>query len=314
MSSTESRAQPQEESLTWLSSYTKDPVFNREHERMRAQHVFVRATMQDRLICAPIKTTPTSPDLQILDSACNDGTWMLDVIANRTAQLRIPVDAKLNFLGTDLDKKHFSSLDLDSALPSNVSLAFQVQDITQPWPENICDRFDLVHQRFALQYLGDSDEGAQKAVARMVALAKPGTGSIQLIEASLVAWAEGSSVSLLALQQAKQMTMEFCANLSINLYSHKCLGRWLKEASAVDIEVKEFKARVGGKTELARKGLKNLLDFLGTQKVVTAEWEQFGHSGEEYDNVIRELEDYFETRQEEVVWTFVGAWGRRPDS
>jgi hypothetical protein len=66
--------------------------------------------MQDRLIYAPITSTAPSTDLHILDSACNDGTWMLDVIAHRTAQLPIPVDAKLNFLRTDLDKKHFSSL------------------------------------------------------------------------------------------------------------------------------------------------------------------------------------------------------------
>lgn len=270
--------------------------------------------MQDRLIYAPITSTVPSTDLHILDSACNDGTWMLDVIAHRTAQLRLPVNTKLNFLGTDLDKKHFSGLTLESALPSDVSISFQVQDIRQTWPENLRDRFDLVHQRFALQYLGDSDESAPKAVARMVALVKPGTGWIQAIEANVVGWAETSGVKFPALQRARQKTLDFCAKLEINPYSHRSLGRWLEEAGTVDVEVRDSEWAVGGETELRRKGLKNLLDFLGTQKVVTAEWEHFGHSGEEYDHVIQELERYFGAGQEDVVWPFAVAWGRRPGS
>jgi hypothetical protein len=172
----------------------------------------------------------------------------------------------------------------------------------------------LVHQRFALQYLGDSDESAQKAVAHTVALTKPGTGWIQLIEANVVGWAESSSVKLPALQRARQMTSGFCAKLGINPYSHRNLGRWLNEVGAVDVDVRGSEWTVGGETELGRKGLTNLLDFLGTQKVVTADWEHCGHSGEEYDHVIRELEHHFGAGQEEVVWPFAVAWGRRPGS
>jgi hypothetical protein len=137
MSTTRVRQQGEEQLLTWLSSYSKDAVFNREHDRMHVQHAIVRATMQDRLIHAPVNATAPSPELHILDSACNDGTWMLDVIMDRTMQLQVQPDIKLNFLGTDLDQKHFSNLDLSSALPSNVSIAFQVQDISQPWPDNL---------------------------------------------------------------------------------------------------------------------------------------------------------------------------------
>lgn len=268
--------------------------------------------MQDRLIYAPIINSPArSGELDILDSACNDGTWMLDVIAHRTAQLRVQEDTKMNFVGTDLDKKHFSGLDLQSTLPPNVSMTFHVQDIRQPWPENLRDRFDLVHQQFALQYLGDSDESAQQAVSRMVALAKPGTGWIQLVEANVVGWAEGGRVSAPALQRARHMTLDFCAKLSINSYSHRSLGRWLKESGAVDVEVRDFEWPVGGETELGRKGLRNVLEFLGTQRVVTAEWRDFGYSGEEYDRVIRELEEYFRAGQVETAWAFAAAWSRR---
>jgi len=105
---------------------------------------------------------------------------MLDIIMDRTTQLQVQPDIKLNFLGTDLDQKHFSDLDVSSALPSNVSIAFQVQDISQPWPDDLSSKFDLVHQRFALQYLGDSDESARQAVARQVNLVQPGTGWVHL--------------------------------------------------------------------------------------------------------------------------------------
>jgi hypothetical protein len=97
-----------------------------------------------------------------------------------------------------------------------------------------------VHQRFALQYLGDSDESARQAVARLVNLVKPGIGWIQLGEAHLVGWAEGGNVDLPALRRGKQMTEDFCAKLNINTNSLQSLGRWLKEAAAVDVEVKEF--------------------------------------------------------------------------
>jgi hypothetical protein len=69
---------------------------------------------------------------------------------------------------------------------------------------------------------------------------------------------------------------------------------------------------MGGKTELGRKGLKNLLEFLAKQKVVTSEWEQFEHSEKEYDTVIQELVEYFENTVMETFWPFVVAWGRRP--
>jgi hypothetical protein len=124
MSTTRVRQQGEEQLLTWLSSYSKDVVFNREHDRMRAQHAIVRATMQDRFIHAPVNATAPSPELRILDSACNDETWMLDVIMDRITQLQVQPDIKLHFLNTDLDQKHFSDLDLSSALPSNVSITF----------------------------------------------------------------------------------------------------------------------------------------------------------------------------------------------
>ena len=87
----------------------------------------------------------------------------------------------------------------------------------------------------------------------------------------------------------------------------------MKEAGAVDVEVQDFECPVGGETELGSKGLRNVLEFLGTQKVVTADWEDFGHGGEEYDHVIRELEEYFGAGQVETAWDFAVAWGRRPE-
>lgn len=240
MSLTDSLPLAQEESLTWLSAYTKEPVFNREHGRMHRQHALVRDAMRDQLICAPVGSPAPLSELHILDSACNDGTGVLDVIANRKAELRVPGTTKLSFLGTDLDQKHFSGLEVNPTLLSNINTTFQVQDTRQPWPADLQGRFDLVHQRFALQYLGDSDESAQKAVARMVALAKPGAGWIQLVEANVVGWAQGSRVRLPALQRARQMTLDFCAQLSINPYSHQSLERWLTEAGVVDVELRHF--------------------------------------------------------------------------
>lgn len=312
MSTTRVRQQGEEQPLTWLSSYSKDAVFNRERDRMHIQHAIVRATMQDRLVHAPVIATAPSSELHILDSACNDGTWMLDVIMDRTTQLQVQPDIKLNFLGTDLYQKQFSDLDLSTALPSNISIAFQVQDISHPWPDDLSSKFDLVHQRFALQYLGDSDESARQAVARQVNLLKPGTGWIQLGEANIVGWAEGGNVDLPALRRAKRMTEDYCAKLNINTHPHQSLGRWLKEAAVVDVGVKEFALPMGGKTELGLKGLKNLLEFLATQKVVTSEWERFGHSGKEYDAVIQELAEYFGSTVTETFMPFVVAWGRRP--
>lgn len=312
MSTAGVRQEGEEQPLTWLSSYSKDAVFNRERDRMHAQHAIIRATMQDRLVHAPVMGTAPSSELHILDSACNDGIWMLDVNMDRTTQLQVQPDIKLNFLGTDLDQKHFPDLDLSTALPSNVSIAFQVQDISHQWPDDLSSKFDLVHQRFALQYLGDSDKNARQAVAQLVNLLKPGTGWIQLGEANLVGWAEGGNVDLPALQRAKRMTEDYCAKLNINTHPHQSLGRLLKEAAAVDVEAKEFVVPMGGKMELGRKGLKNLLEFLATQKVVTSEWEGFGHSGKEYDAVIQELAEYFGSTVTETFWPFVVAWGRRP--
>jgi hypothetical protein len=64
---------------------------------------------------------------------------------------------------------------------------------------------------------------------------------------------------------------------------------------------------MGEKTELGRKGLKNLLEFLATQKVVTSECERFEHSGKEYDAVMQELMEYFRNTATETFWPFVVA-------
>jgi len=103
------------------------------------------------------------------------------------------------------------------------------------------------------------------------------------------------------------MTGDFCAKLNINTHSFQNLGRWLKEATAVDVEVKEFVVPMGGKTELGRKGLKNLLEFLAKQKVFTSECERFEYSGKEYDAVMLKLVEYFGNTATETFWPFVVA-------
>ena len=77
------------------------------------------------------------------------------------------------YIGTDITSIYF---------PQNLapSITLSTQSMTKPWPIELQNSFDLVHQRMALPAAGKADVG--ETLKNFIGLLKPG-GWIQLVEA-----------------------------------------------------------------------------------------------------------------------------------
>ncbi len=250
-------------SVTWQSSYSSVPIRTKEYTRLDAQHILTRSVMPGgKLICAPV-SIQSSSEFHILDSACNNGTWIFNLISDQ-----IPSGTKVHFLGTDIDKNHFPSPDAEPMreLGENFSVEFEVQDISHPWPSDLHGKFDLVHQRYALQYMGEDEVTNIKTVKGLLGLARSGTGWVQLVEANALDWAADCEVE--CVQRARKMTEGFLAKMNINPNADRGLKRWLEAAGGSEVEWRTLVWVVGGESEMGRMARRNLVEFLGTQAKV----------------------------------------------
>lgn len=145
------------------SDYIFGDTGSDEVRRLTEQHQITTHGLHGRLIQAPLDLS--QPHLSILDSACANGLWLHEV----STQLKPPY----RLVGADL----FSFP--DTALQD---LNFIQHDFTVPWPSDLHGKFDLVHQRSALQ--GARSSSVEDAIGLLLSLLKPG-GWVQLVEMDL---------------------------------------------------------------------------------------------------------------------------------
>lgn len=100
----------------------------------------------------------------------HQGTWLRDLAAHS------PAAATASYVGFDINNEIFPT-----EKPPNVgSFELVQQSILNPYPEAWKSSFDLVHQRLVMAaWLGGSKV---EILSRLVELAKPGTGYIELME------------------------------------------------------------------------------------------------------------------------------------
>src|SRR5437016_10928146 len=137
---------------------------------------------------------------RVLDVACGDGTWLLEM-----ARLNPEVD----FVGVDADSwaglaacRHASASRLDNTLflVANLYELSQLKDIV----EFSAHRYDLVHGRFLAPYTSPFEW--QKLIAELWRLCKPG-GCIMLTESAgfstnSAAWSQGCGLIEQAIARA----------------------------------------------------------------------------------------------------------------
>nr|WNS47922.1 CapG [Capnodium sp. TTI-000886] len=200
-----------------------------ENERLRDMHKTYTAAAGGKLTLAPIDFK--KPGLRILDSATADGTWLQDVRkeAGDAANTQ-------TYIGTDLVPELFPD-----QRPAGIE--FVKQSITEPWPKEWHEFFDMVHQRQVLGFCGEFP--IKQAVANLCALAKPG-GWVELVELdvdqSVLGEATVAREFFRLLEQIwnlKGMGGNFGRNLK----------EWMEEAGLEDVEQSLLRSKVGAKAE-----------------------------------------------------------------
>ncbi|KAJ5224393.1 uncharacterized protein N7469_007896 [Penicillium citrinum] len=129
----------------------------RESKRLDAQHDLLLKVTENSLIHPKI---PTDTLFSVADIATGTGIWLKD-----TSEMLDKVDGhRCYYHGFDISAAQFPE-DSDT-------IAFSLHDITEPFPEEHWNRYDLVHVRLLVAALEESEYSA--AVCNIQQILKPG--------------------------------------------------------------------------------------------------------------------------------------------
>lgn len=130
-----------------------------ESKRLNAQHVWMRALSGGHLIHPSI---PRKSLCTVADIATGTGVWLQDV-ATCAEFSRQAKDEKSAFVGFDISPQQFPPT---GELPPNVR--FVVHDMTEPFPPEYHEKFDLVNVRLVSYVIKAVD--LQKVVQHILQL------------------------------------------------------------------------------------------------------------------------------------------------
>ncbi|KAH0593814.1 hypothetical protein MHUMG1_08566 [Metarhizium humberi] len=210
--------------------------------------------MGGKLLVAPANLD--LPNLRILDSGTAQANWLLDLAAV------VPDTARL--VGTDIATGQFPP---EAQRPSNMTL--QTQSIFEPWDKSMVGSFDIVHQRFVLAACR-SDEQAQRAVASLVTLAKPG-GWIELHEGNMLSIQEGEAHR--AMMRFRDIAVAAWASIGQLPDPGVRLAGWLRGAGATQVHALVQTVSLGAAASNALEAewsTELCLNMLRTMKRMTA--------------------------------------------
>jgi hypothetical protein len=190
--------------------------------------------------------------------------WLQDL------EKKLPLEANNTYVGTDMRALFFPE-------KSSPAMTFSIQDITEPWPEDWKNTFDLVHQRSTLPAVGK--KRSPPAIKGLAGLLKPG-GWIQLVEPDHTV-VEGPAARAFA----ELLDEVFAAN-NTELDIARRMEDWLREAGLQNVECKVFDVPMGVKNpnkEMQPKSARfNVLSLNGMIQVAKRK------------QILSQLEEYIE--------------------
>ncbi|KAL4863839.1 hypothetical protein BDV12DRAFT_176987 [Aspergillus spectabilis] len=255
---------------------------DQEKHRMQMQHDLIKAYMGE-LILAPISLD--QPNLRILDSGTFDGTPSLPHLlslhpsnAPRTQEHQSQkADAKTGcnvalwlrdaatllkaplLFGTDVSATAFPD---PSTLPPNTTLT--TQSISDPWPSDWENTFDLVHQKLVIACLPPPE--GREALSRLIALAKPQTGYVQFTEGSLEHLTETQKRKFPVLARFQALVAQMLPQLGWNPRPGKLVKEWVGELGCVDVQEHVMEIPIGAANKdkaLGEMAMRNMVETVG---------------------------------------------------
>ncbi|CEJ54140.1 hypothetical protein PMG11_00462 [Penicillium brasilianum] len=134
-----------------------------EIDRLRRQHEYTKVCSDGNLLGFPLPES--SQQLEILDSGCADGTWLLDLARDYPQK-------QLALHGIDIGSHLFLA---------NPHLDLRQHDLLQSFPDSWGwkEHFDIIHQRFLVWGLKETEW--PRVLKNLQSVLKPG-GRIQFVE------------------------------------------------------------------------------------------------------------------------------------
>ncbi|RYO84683.1 hypothetical protein DL766_005919 [Monosporascus sp. MC13-8B] len=269
-----------------------------ERNRLDSQHIFFDNVMENDLLPPHIAAElSTKPSPSVLELATGSAVWL------RELAKVLPASAEL--VGLD-----FNTVKFPKALPENIKLGFA--DMYQPFPEQLHDRFDVVHIRL---FVCAAKKGMGVWLARnALSLLRPG---------GWLVWAETGDLHFAAqppsraLFKYQELTYAFVMAVGRDIEIPLSMLSYLRDAGYTDCDEKThpynsclYRPHRDGflsseqqmVTAFMRQGLQGILALGGVDSMRTQE-----EAGVLIAEAERELSG--DTRVHGLV---VRAWGRKP--
>lgn len=260
---------------------------------MNMQHDLIK-TYMGKLILAPLPFD--QPNLRVLDSGTFNGLWLEDA----STLLQSPT-----LVGTDVSPTAFPA-----KRPPNTE--FHVQSISDPWPTEWRDSFDLVHQKLVIACV-PPDEGRQ-ALYRLIDLAKPGTGWVQFTEGSLEHLTPEQRKQYPVLARFQSLVAEMLPHFRWNPRPGKLVRQWLEEYGLQEVQEKVMEIPIGAGNpdpKLGEMAKQNMLEVVSNFRTAATRLpDGTGIRAEDFDPILRDIKVEFETVG--GILRFNTVWGRRP--
>jgi len=261
-----------------------------EYTRLRKQHDLFRIAVQD-LVQVPISR---DAPVRIIDSATNDGTWLVDI------STQFP---NATLVGADNNPTHFKQI---KNLPPSIS--FKTQSIFDPWPVEDKNAYDLVHQRCILALFSPAQ--GQAAIEGLFGLVRPG-GYIQIIEGDLLSFDGGVNHPGMA------KLMDFCEKAfpkaGMNNTAGRYLKGWLEEAGAVDVQSKIISYEMGAAAntqDLKDATTDHIMDMIGNIEKVASMIPNYWFTPDDFKKLKEAVFDDMQTVGN--TWRYHLATGKKP--
>jgi len=262
-----------------------------EYTRLHKQHDLFKIATGGNFVQVPL---PKDQPICIIDSATNDGVWLVEVgeqYPNAT------------LVGADNNPAHFTQI---KKLPPNLS--FKTQSIFDPWPAEDKEAYDLVHQRCILALFSPAQ--GQAAIEGLYSLVKPG-GYIQIIEGDLLSFDGGAD------RPGMAALMDFCEKAfpkaGMNNTAGRYLKDWLETAGATEVESKIISYEMGAaaKTkDMKEATTDHIMDMIDNIEKVAAMIPNYWFTPDDFRKL---KEAVFEDMQKVGnTWRYHLATGKKP--
>ncbi|KAL4779876.1 hypothetical protein BJX76DRAFT_361368 [Aspergillus varians] len=220
-----------EESLYWLKPDDEERV------RPNNQHRLLIHVIENKILQAPIDPSTIT---RIVDVGTGTGIW-LDALATYLDPIPVATGQRRQYTGLDMSPANFPA-----SHPENFH--YSIYNILHPVPEELKEKYDLVHVRLLVSALSKGD--ANRAVGNLAQLLRPG-GWTQWDELDGDSWA--GRVPSPHVREINELVRQYMETKGMEL--NRSAKMILQENGKPNVEEEVQRLEKGAKADIERDGI-----------------------------------------------------------